>query len=528
MDSRRVNLTNAVRLCAICSLTFFSIAALAQAQTQSVGTKNQTDGTHSRMNPRFRISAAKAGFALMPPGSMRINTTPAPTASVIPTSAGPNLPVLGSGMAGRLTKWTGQTGSNSFIGDTIIFEDKFGNVGIGTDSPTSKLTVAGAIEASGGSSVLHNATLMGSGTSASPLGVAVPLSLRGSVPIGALIPSVAQITNTEPGGTAISGRGGSLSTGFGADNGGVGVEGIGGSGLSSGTFGGVGVSALGGNSNGTGGAGVQAIGGGSGGDLTSKGGPGVRALGGTSTNGAGAPGVFGTGGFGGAVTGTGVIGQGGDSETGVGGDGIQGFAGRGHAQGFEGAAGSFFGDVVVTNNLGVEGDITAHGNLTAFGVKQFKIDHPLDPENRYLYHAAIESSEVLNIYSGNVVTNQNGEAVVLLPDWFEAINRDFRYQLTVVGTFAQAIVSDEVHNNRFKIRTNTAGVRVSWQVTAVRSDAAIRKHPFKAEEDKPERERGTYLIPEAYGLTEDRGVEWALHPRVMLQMKEAQARRKDN
>jgi hypothetical protein len=509
-------------------LTFFSIAALAQAQTQIAGAKNQSNGARVSVKPGFRLSLSNAGFALMSPSSTRINASPDPTANLIPMSVGPNLPVLGSGMAGRLTKWTGQTSSNSFIGDTIIFEDKFGNVGIGTDSPTSKLTVAGTIEASGGSSVLHNATLMGSGTSASPLGVAVPLSLRGSVPIGALIPSVAQITNTEPGGTAISGRGGSLSAGTGADNGGVGVEGIGGSGLSSITFGGVGVAALGGNSNGTGGAAVQAIGGGSGGDLTSKGGPGVRALGGSSDNGAGGPGMIGTGGFGPAVTGTGVIGQGGNSETGVGGDGIQGFAGRGHAPGFEGAAGSFFGDVVVTNNLGVEGDITAHGNLTAFGIKQFKIDHPLDPENRYLYHAAIESSEVLNIYSGNVVTNQNGEAVVLLPDWFEAINRDFRYQLTVVGTFAQAIVADEIQNNRFKIRTNAPGVRVSWQITGVRSDAAIRKHPFKAEEDKPERERGTYLIPEAYGQPEDRGVEWALHPRVMLLMKESQARRKDN
>jgi hypothetical protein len=77
-------------------------------------------------------------------------------------------------------------------------------------------------------------------------------------------------------------------------------------------------------------------------------------------------------------------------------------------------------------------------------------------------------------------------------------------------------------------KTVQAGVRVSWQVTGVRSDAAIRKHPFKAEEDKPERERGTYLLPEAYGLTEDRGVEWALHPRVMMQMNETQRRRKDN
>jgi hypothetical protein len=500
MNDCRTNLMIGMQLCSVILLTSF-IAGLTQAQTAASGARyNQPRATQApALMPRFRLSFARAGLPLMQETSIRKDArSRSNTLNLTPMAAGPNFQVLGSGTLGRLAKWTGLTNTNSFIGDTSIFEDKFGNVGIGTDSPTSKLTVNGTIQASGGSSVLHNDTLFGNGTTATPLGVAVPLFLRGGAgAAGAVIAA----SNTEEGGIAILGLGG---------------------------FGGAGVSAAGGRSDGTGGAGLEAIGGGGGGDLTSKGGPGVRALGGTSTNGAGAPGVFGTGGFGGAVTGTGVIGQGGDSETGVGGDGIQGFAGRGHAPGFEGAAGSFFGDVVVTDNLGVEGDLTAHGNLTAFGVKQFKIDHPLDPENRYLYHAAIESSEVLNIYSGNVVTNQDGEAVVLLPDWFEAINRDFRYQLTVVGTFAQAIVADEIQNNRFKIRTNAPGVRVSWQVTGVRSDAAIRQHPFKAEEDKPERERGTYLIPEAYGQPEDRGVEWALHPRVMLQIRETQARRKDN
>jgi hypothetical protein len=362
---------------------------------------------------------------------------------------------------------------------------------------------------------------LGNGTTASPLGVAVPLFLRGAVAIGAITPAVVEVVNTEQGGLGISGRGGSLTTGAGVDNGGVGVEGLGGTGLSTGGFGGTGVSAVGGNSGGTGGAGVQAIGGGAGGSITAIGGPGVRALGGTSTDGGGGPGVIATGGSGPAVTGTGVVGHGGDSETGVGGDGVQGFAGHGHAPGFDGAAGTFFGDVVVTDNLDVESDVSVHGNLTVFGVKHFKIDHPLDPENKYLYHAAIESSEVLNVYSGNVVTDLTGEGVVTFPDWFEAINRDFRYQLTVVGTFALAIVAEEIQNNQFRIRTSAPGVRVSWQVTGVRSDAVMRKHPFKAEQDKPERERGTYLSPESFNQPEEKSVLFVQHPQVVQGIKES-------
>ena len=158
--------------------------------------------------------------------------------------------------------------------------------------------------------------------------------------------------------------------------------------------------------------------------------------------------------------------------------------------------------------------------MTGGGTKNFKIDHPLDPENKYLYHAAIESSEVLNIYSGNVTTDNNGQAVIALPNWFEAINQDLRYQLTVIGTFAQAIVGEKVKNNRFIIKTNAANVEVSWQVTGVRSDAAMHNHPFKVEQDKPERERGHYLSPDAYNQPEEKRIEWARNPELMKQMKE--------
>jgi hypothetical protein len=48
----------------------------------------------------------------------------------------------------------------------------------------------------------------------------------------------------------------------------------------------------------------------------------------------------------------------------------------------------------------------------------------------------------------------------------------------------------------------------------------MQKHTFKTEEDKPERERGTYLNPEAYGQPEKRGVEWARNPEMMRQMRE--------
>jgi hypothetical protein len=180
-----------------------------------------------------------------------------------------------------------------------------------------------------------------------------------------------------------------------------------------------------------------------------------------------------------------------------------------------GWAGFFTGDVWMQSH------VTVDGTLYVTGSKNFKIDHPLDPENKYLLHAAIESSEVLNVYSGNITLGQDGKAVVTLPDWFEALNRDFRYQLTAIGGPAQGLyIAEEVKGNQFRIAGGVPRMKVSWQVTAVRSDAVMRQRPFKAEEDKAAGERGTYLTPEAFGQPEERSMAWGKYPELMREMKQ--------
>ena len=147
------------------------------------------------------------------------------------------------------------------------------------------------------------------------------------------------------------------------------------------------------------------------------------------------------------------------------------------------------------------------------GMGSFKIDHPLDPENKYLYHSFVESPDMMNIYNGNVVTDADGYATVELPDWFEALNRDFRYQLTVLdeadtAVFVQAKVVRKVAGNRFSIRTSAPRVEVSWLVTGIRHDAIAEKHRIPVEEDKPEAERGKYLYPVEQGQPVEKGVDW--------------------
>ncbi|MEJ5263623.1 MAG: hypothetical protein WHT45_13140, partial [Ignavibacterium sp.] len=153
------------------------------------------------------------------------------------------------------------------------------------------------------------------------------------------------------------------------------------------------------------------------------------------------------------------------------------------------------------------GNVNVTGTLSKGG-GSFKIDHPLDPQNKYLYHSFVESPDMKNIYDGTVITDASGYATVTLPDWFEALNKDFRYQLTVIGDFAQAIISQKIQNNQFTIRTDKPNVEVSWQVTGIRKDAFAEKYRIPVEEYKKGDDIGKYLHPEAFGLPETMGIDY--------------------
>ena len=142
--------------------------------------------------------------------------------------------------------------------------------------------------------------------------------------------------------------------------------------------------------------------------------------------------------------------------------------------------------------------VSVNGTLTKTA-GSFKIDHPLDPANQYLYHSFVESPDMMNIYNGIVELDQSGTAVVMLPPWFDALNGDFRYQLTPIGQpEPDLFISAEIHNNSFGIAGGSAGAKVSWQVTGVRHDPFAQANRIQVEQPKPLAEKGTYIFPEYY------------------------------
>jgi hypothetical protein len=247
---------------------------------------------------------------------------------------------------------------------------------------------------------------------------------------------------------------------------------------------------------------------------------------GTGGNGAhlsasGAAGVVGNGGGGSASGGPGVIGTGGGSPF-SGAPGVEGIGGAGSVDG-DGVVGSTPNGGTIANAGAYagnfHGDVNVSGTLFA-STKNFKIDHPLDPGNKYLVHASVESSEMMNIYSGNAILDRNGEAVVLLPAWLEALNRDFRYQLTAVGAPSPGLyIAQKISNRQFKIAGGSPGSEVSWQITAARADAFAKAHPLIVEQTKSSIEHGYFIHPELFGAPEEKGIEWARHPDLMRKAK---------
>jgi len=373
----------------------------------------------------------------------------------------------GSGTTNFIPIWTGST----TLGNSALFQTGTGTgakIGLGTKAPTATLDIRGSENIVGFEKITGSESVSGNffgtpiiTTNQAGQGIAIegqsPLTFTGSFPPIGVVGS---------GYIGVIGSGSGTGGSFGATSGsgGIGVSAGGGSASGSSAVGGVGVTALGGGVSGS----------------TVAAGSGAVVTGGSCTS---TP----------------------PEQPCFGGDGIVAKAGTGQMT--HSFAGLFQGDVDVT------GSITKGGG-------GFKIDHPLDPANKYLYHSFVESPDMMNIYNGNVALDGKGEATVELPEWFGALNKDFRYQLTAIGGPGPNLyIAQKVQEQRFKISGGSPGLEVSWQVTGIRQDAWANAHRIPVEELKSGPEHGYYIHPELYGAEEDRGIDSARRAQIMKQVE---------
>jgi hypothetical protein len=217
--------------------------------------------------------------------------------------------------------------------------------------------------------------------------------------------------------------------------------------------------------------------------------------------------------FGESISGDGLLGI---SSTGVGVYGLSsqrtGVVGISNGVGVLGLGGTFSGEFL--GNVSVSGTLTKGGG-------GFKIDHPLDPANKYLLHSFVESPDMKNVYDGEVTLNTTGEAIVDLPAWFETLNSAFRHQLTPVGAPGPNLhIAEEIKDHRFKIAGGSPTMKVYWQVTGIRQDAWARAHRLIVEQDKPVDEQDRYLHPQENDNVPERSVGDARYPDILRRFRE--------
>jgi hypothetical protein len=477
LDGRYLKLTSATsQSVGPAGLTINSPQGLLVNGPASVlpGGTNGSDALVSTGGPSNTVNAGGVGLIANGGPNTSVGLTPPANGGAAIQAKGGASNATGGGNGGNAIEATGGGASNGHPGLAALFH---GPVGLDGD-----------VSSTNGFGVVGDAALEIRGTASTFNGPTAGVHAQGGV--GA--PGTLSLTPPQYGAT-----GGQLQGGDGgAVVAGTGVGGGGGPGVTvTGGNGGAGPGPSGTGFDGVGGAGATCNGGNAGG----------------FTNGVGGDGVTASGGLG--------------SGTGLGGNGITATAGG--TLGALGFAGLFKGDVKImigpagsTGALDVSGPITNPGGTVMVtgglhvtgalskGSGTFQIDHPLDPENKFLYHSFVESPDMMNVYNGVVVLDEKGEATVELPSYFEVLNKDFRYQLTCIGAAAVVYVSKEIHENHFSIAGGKPGLKVSWQVTGIRQDAYANAHRVQVEVEKRPAEKGKLLYPVENGRPESDGIYW--------------------
>jgi hypothetical protein len=188
------------------------------------------------------------------------------------------------------------------------------------------------------------------------------------------------------------------------------------------------------------------------------------------------------------------------------------YYGYGYGQGYYYGYGYGYGQggygLTLSKNSTVNGNVSVIGSISK-GSGTFMIDDPLDPKNKLLYHSFVESPDVMNIYDGIALLDSKGAVTVTLPDYFVALNKDFRYLATPVGASMPDLhLSARVHrgfllfgNIELRISGGVAGGSVSWQVTGIRHDPFIELNPINVIVDKGPAalvDKGAFVCPECY------------------------------
>lgn len=125
--------------------------------------------------------------------------------------------------------------------------------------------------------------------------------------------------------------------------------------------------------------------------------------------------------------------------------------------------------VLINNDTDIRGILLTDG-LDVDGPKNFRISHPTKP-GYWLRHGSTESPVSGTEYKGRVELDENGTGEIVLPEYFEALNKPEGrgVQLTPVGQ-PFPVGAEEVVNGRVTVYGDP-GREMFWTVSAERKNA---------------------------------------------------------
>jgi len=156
------------------------------------------------------------------------------------------------------------------------------------------------------------------------------------------------------------------------------------------------------------------------------------------------------------------------------------------------------------------GNVNVTGSLSK-GSGSFLIDHPLDPFNKTLRHNFVESPENLCLYRGKAKLDENGKAIIYMPDYFIALTKENEATIQLTPIAHRSIVTYEWNENftAFVI-LGDANREVSYTVYADRDDPVMHQlyRPVEEEKGNGNFTKGKLLYPKAHGYPEEMGEDY--------------------
>lgn len=142
------------------------------------------------------------------------------------------------------------------------------------------------------------------------------------------------------------------------------------------------------------------------------------------------------------------------------------------------------------------GAVDVSGYLTKSG-GGFRIDHPADPENKYLNHEFVESDKAKNIYDGELTFDDSGKTTIEMPSWYTHVSSNGRL-MVMPHEASSTLATKKLAEGKWEVSGGAPHGTADYFVISTRSDKWMKDNHPGVEIDKGDK-KGLFINPELHG-----------------------------